>query len=497
MAKTPRAALTRIAATVTARYYQTSGATDGFYLDGRISGRREHRAADITLDREERGFFYAAFAHLPGSNQDDAAQNRVRKALDRIYNEVRQPGHNIDTEINELAECAVSVAGRITLQHDGVRQPYFAGIIIKDSELAAVTMGNGCAYLYRGDVLYPLTADDFPLDAIDYNGKPVSGLDVYCAGVAGTVRYSNIAQLQMDDCVIVCNKEIMEALGQREVLRMLYEAEDQSDAAGLIITAASAKLPGVPLQILIGFVESISSLDRTGRFNVTRTQSDVIASGSSAAAGRTGSAGPAVGAFATMPAAKAADDYLDDEIAGTETIKPALPGRQNRAMAGRSDRRNQVEEIYEADDDDFGDERGMTGRGRRIAFYVIIAVVCIGCLFAIYNMLFGNRDSNPTTTTTTTTISSTATSATTTDSTTTTGTTTSTTGSTTATTATTATQIQLPAEYTVKSGDTLSGIARRFYGSSSPTYIQLIMDTNSLTSDRLQPGDVLTIPVKP
>lgn len=499
MAKTPRAALTRIAATVTARYYQTSGATDGFYLDGRISGRREHRAADITLDREERGFFYAAFAHLPGSNQDDAAQTRVRKALDRILSEVKQPGHNIDTEINELAECAVSVAGRITLQHDGVRQPYFAGIIVKDSELAAVTMGNGCAYLYRGDVLYPLTADDYQLDAIDYNGKPVSGLDVYCAGVAGTVRYSNIAQLQLDDCVIVCNKEIMEALGQREVLRMLYEAEDQSDAAGLIITAASAKLPGVPLQILIGFVENISSLDRTGRFNVTRTQPDVASSGSSAgaAAGRTGSSGAATGAFAAVPAAKAAEEYIDDEIASDDVIKPAQPGRQNRAMAGRGDRRNQVEEIYEADDDDFGDERGMTGRGRRIAFYVIIAVVCIGCLFAIYNMLFGNRDSNPTTTTTTTTISSTATTATTSDSTTTTGTTTSTTETTTGTTATTSTKIQLPTDYTVKSGDTLYGIAQRFYGSGSPTNIQLIKDANSLTSDNLQVGDILTIPAKP
>jgi hypothetical protein len=291
MAKSPRAVLTRIAATVTARYYPSSGATDGFYLDGRISGRREHRAADITLDREERGFFYAVFAHLSGSGDNDAASARIRKALDKILNDVHQSGHNIDGEINELAECAVSVAGRITLQHDGVRQPYFAGIMVKDSELAAVTMGSGCAYLYRGDVLYPLTADDFPLDATDGNGKPVQGLDVYCAGVAGTVRYSNIAQLQLDDCVIACNKEIMDALGQREVLRMLYEAEDQTDAAGLIITAASAKLPGVPLQFLVGFVESISAADRTNRLALGRFQQETLPGSFapvSALAGRSG-----------------------------------------------------------------------------------------------------------------------------------------------------------------------------------------------------------------
>ncbi|MDW7656535.1 MAG: hypothetical protein SCM11_05090, partial [Bacillota bacterium] len=152
MAKSNKAAITRIATTVTARYYPTSGATDGFFLDGRLSGRREHRAADITLDREERGFFYAVYAHLAGSAQEDAASGQVRKSLDKIMNEVRQPGHNIDAEINELAECAVSVVGRIALKHDGMRQPYFAGILVRDSEMAAVTMGSGCAYLYRGDV---------------------------------------------------------------------------------------------------------------------------------------------------------------------------------------------------------------------------------------------------------------------------------------------------------------------------------------------------------
>jgi hypothetical protein len=50
------------------------------------------------------------------------------------------------------------------------------------------------------------------LKRIDLGGKNVPGHDVYSAGVAGTVRYSNIAKLQEDDCIIVCNKEVFEAL---------------------------------------------------------------------------------------------------------------------------------------------------------------------------------------------------------------------------------------------------------------------------------------------
>ena len=77
MAKSNKAAITRIATTVTARFYPTTGATDGFYLDGRLSGRREHRAADVTLDREERGFFYAVFAQLSGGATDENAVSSV------------------------------------------------------------------------------------------------------------------------------------------------------------------------------------------------------------------------------------------------------------------------------------------------------------------------------------------------------------------------------------------------------------------------------------
>lgn len=534
MAKSNKAAITRIASTVTARYYPTSGATDGFYLDGRLSGRREHRAADITLDREERGFFYAVYAHLSGAAQEDASSGQVRKSLDKIMNEVKQPGHNIDAEINELAECAVSVVGRIALKHDGMRQPYFAGILVRDSEMAAVTMGSGCAYLYRGDVLYPLTTDDYPLEAIDFAGKPVTGLDVYCAGVAGTVRYSNIAQLQLDDCLIVCNREVMEALGQREVLRMLYEAEDQADAAGMIMTSAAAKLPGTPMQFMIGFIENITSADRTGRVGLTRGSADTAATaGAATGAAAAGSAAAftATGRSKVQPAQPAVPKMAEDLPAEEDApdlmyTAPKKAGRttfadrtQPMPLKSRTSLPQDREPDPFADEDDsFGDEIDTYGRGRRIAFYVIIAAVCIGCIVLIYNMLF-NRNNEPAVTTTTTT-SSTATAAPTTSmtsgstetsgsqtsepSTTTTGTSAPTT---TPTTSATTNNTNIMTTHTVVAGDTIWGLAMKYYGKGDYDHMKLIADANDMTLIRdgdnirlegsIRVGDVLKIPNKP
>lgn len=475
MAKPAKAATTRIASTVTARYSPVSGATDAFYLDGRISGRREQRAADITLDREDRGFFYAVFAHTTSASADEPSSGRPKRALDRMHQNIKQTGRNIDSEINELADTAVEVAGRITLQHDSVRQPYFAGAVIRDSELAAITMGGGCAYLYRNDVLYPLTTDDYPLEPIDMDGNPVERLNIYCAGVAGTVRYSNIAQLQVDDCVILCNRELMEAVGQREMLRLLNDAEDQCDAAGLVMTAASAKAPGTSHQFLIGFVEAITPSERPARFANGRAVAE---------------AAVPVAAAAKM---KGFSENVESESARLDTMPVASFPREDRKV--RRQPASHDSELPFEENNMIYDEVDNSGRGKRIAFYAVIAVICIACVFAIYSMLF--KDKTPATTTTTTTATTATTAAT---SATTQATTiaTSSSGTTIATTATTQTTAVsgLPAKHTVVAGDSLYKIAKQYYGAANPTLYDLIKNANNMTSDNLQIGQVLTIPAR-
>lgn len=262
---------TRLATTVTARYVPSVGAVDAFYLDGRISGQREEQFADITLDREDRGAFFAVYASSRDSRSDAHNEDGNRQYLDQITNDLKRNNRrNIDYEINELAECVVNVSGRLTLADAAIRQPYFAGIIVKDGEMAAITLGRGVAYLYRDDALYPLTQDEFPMEAIDANGRKVGNMKDFAAGIAGTIRYSNIAQLKQDDCIIMCNKEVIETIGQRQMLRILDEAEDQCEAAGVVMDIASRENPHVSMQFMIGFVEDIVNIDRLGRSTLAR-----------------------------------------------------------------------------------------------------------------------------------------------------------------------------------------------------------------------------------
>lgn len=483
MAKTPHATVSRIATTVTARYFPGTGVTDSYYLDGRLTSRREHRAADVTLDREDRGFFYAAYAHQAGHGPDEVVAARIHKSLERILSDVKQNVRNIDAEINELAECAVDIAGRITLQHDGVRQPYFAGVMVKDAELAAITMGSGCAYLYRNDALYPLTHDDMQIEAIDYHGKPVAAQDIYCAGVAGTVRYSNIAQLQPDDCVLICNKDVLTALGQREMLRLLYEAEDQADAAGLIITAASAKIPGVPLQVIASFVESVAAVDRPTRQPAGRPDSLFSqVSGKIPAASRQGTSAAASPATSTAQTAVGAVSGL---------VPPVdLP---ERAMTDEDEIDSPYNRNY------FEKPRDEGSRIRRLALYMVVTAVAIGAIFALFNMIFG-KDGSPTATTGTTQIES-VTDATTEESILETTPVPSETTAETTTEETTSAPAETTAEpaggevvHTVASGDTFYSIAVKYLGDGSTETINKIKAFNNLTSDNLSLGQKIKIP---
>ena len=272
MAMGSRAVHTRLAITVNARYYPTEGVSDGFYIDGRIPGKREVRGADLTIDREDRNFLMSVFGRPAVDPADDSWVN----PLHSVGRQIKSGTTSIDTEINNLAELAVEVTGRSTLKEQDHRQPFFSGLVVMDGEVAAVTIGEGCAYLYRNDIIYPMTRDDYALEAIDFNGNAIESLDDYIAGSAGTIRYSNIAQLEVNDCVILCNLAVMEAVGQREMLRLMYEAEDQSDAAGMIMTQASAKNPGEPMQVAIGFVESVIAQERTGKLNLGRFATEAV-----------------------------------------------------------------------------------------------------------------------------------------------------------------------------------------------------------------------------
>jgi hypothetical protein len=263
MAKASRQANARISTTVNARYYPTDNVNDGFFLDGRFPGKREGRAADITLDREDRGSLFAIYGR---PESEDVSWQGV---LTDLSAEAKDGTRAIDESFNTLAESAIQVTGRTTLG-DGGREPYFAGIIVQDGEAAAVTLGDGGAYLYRRDALYALTNDDFPLEPIDFNGNPIEVVDEFAAGSAGTVRYSNIINLEQSDSLIVCNRALLAAIGQREFLRILNEAEDANEAAGLIVTQASAKSPGIPMQIVIAFINYIVPLEKRERLNLGR-----------------------------------------------------------------------------------------------------------------------------------------------------------------------------------------------------------------------------------
>ena len=455
------AKITRISTTITARYSPASGATDAYWLDGRILGPRETRAADITLDREDKGFLFSTFAtQSTGDIKRDL--DEVRSILEKTTLEVKHSGKNIDNQITDLAECGIGVAGRVSIQHEGVRQPFFAGIMVKDSEIAAVTMGRGCAYLYRNDTLFPLTKDDSPFEAIDHNGKSVPNIDIYCAGVAGTVRYSNIAQLQVDDCIIVCNREIMDAIGQREMLRILYESIDQSDAAGLVITAAASKLPGTPIQFMIGFVESISTGEKTAK----------------------------AGGFPMLSKSKSPSDKTDSKLSAMSAIT------QDDEDYAQDD---EIGEDIEDDEDGEIEEQYST-KSKRNAMLAVIAIVIIVCGVVIYSLVtgkFGINTGNVTPaisnssdesslvseSSSSLVVSSTITS------------TTSGVAPTKA-----AVSSTLPLKHVIASGELLPSIAKKYYNSSDNKYLDAIIAANkaaypSFTREKYQMGWEITIPI--
>ncbi len=268
MAKGITPTTTRLAATVNARYYPVEGVADAYCLDGKLPGKRETRSANMTMDRESRGFLIAVYGYpMDGRSKTDVG---TRSLID-LSNEMSGGNVTIDNAINDLAETALEVTGRLEVRQGASRDPYFAGIMVRDGEMAALTVGNGIALIFRHDVLYPLTSSVRDLKATDLYGDPVDGIDDFIAGDAGTISYSNIAQLEEGDRFILCNADLYQAIGQDGILRILSESDDQMDASGEMITYAAANMPGKPLQVIALSVEKLQLEDSTtSRFSLGR-----------------------------------------------------------------------------------------------------------------------------------------------------------------------------------------------------------------------------------
>ena len=145
---------------------------------------------------------------------------------------------------------------------------------------------------------------------------------------------------------------------------------------------------------------------------------------------------------------------------------------------------------------------------------MIIAAICVACLFLIYSMLFKDKDKPGTTTTTPTTQATgqvtpgQTSSGTTISSQTTSGSSSTTTSeSTTTTTTTTASDPGIMTTHTVVANDTIWGLAMKYYGNGDYEHMNLIAEANGMKLIRdgddvklegsIRVGDVLKIPNKP
>ena len=94
------AKITRLASTLIARYYPSQSYTDAFYMDGRLFGKREVRNADITIDKEEKGFFFSVFSHPTIPGYEPGMIPPYEPQLRGICNEVKFGRKPIDAMIS-------------------------------------------------------------------------------------------------------------------------------------------------------------------------------------------------------------------------------------------------------------------------------------------------------------------------------------------------------------------------------------------------------------
>lgn len=378
------AKISRIASTITSHEIKNDSLINSFYLDGRSNRFPQTNDIDITLDRSALGFYLT----ISSTRKADATRESIlekRRSQDEICEVLKDSAAaEIDSILNDMAENAIKIAGKYSLDtvHREAR-PYFSGLIVKSGELAAVTLGEASAFLYRNDALYPLTETEVKFDAVDSNGNQIANHDLYSAGRAGSIRYSNIAQLRVDDCIILTTDNVLNYLGQENLLKIFEETYDQQEAAEFVYEFMTTNYPDEPYQFMMSFVEDVFDVGKRYRgenFTSRDTQSTQVFSDDFNSLLNAGLAGASAGAVTNSdsivghdvdrdnreeevdpnadhaekdihPAEQVTDEVVDDEDDLESTAVYKRPSQSEIEMEARED-----EELAAELEEDLEDE---------------------------------------------------------------------------------------------------------------------------------------------
>lgn len=242
---------------------------DRVFANGRFLSPSSADYAQISLELNDSKCFFA----LSENMEDEESGISLTSDLKKFHQKAMTSSKDIQVKLDELVQCieqSGNLLHSVSLGENDLqeRKPSFAGILIDEGHIAAVNLGNCRIYKLEGDT-FKLLVNDYKRaerllkmgiisneQAEMLSGQQRSSMDEG----RSTVKKSDINSVREGTVYLICSNALAEAVNEDSIYDILGSNAGPDEAADQLVTEALRSEPEGSVTALVIKVESAGEI---------------------------------------------------------------------------------------------------------------------------------------------------------------------------------------------------------------------------------------------
>jgi len=267
--------------------YERESNANSFYMNGKFMS--EQNIDNVQASMENRGteYLFSVADNMNCSDDDKDAHISILKELSRYHEKITVSGGDIKSKIKELESKISDISRLITSVLEMNKVPAedprwgigFGSLLLSDGQFVAATAGNCRIYMMRDGMFRPLAAETSRakrmLDAMIRSGESEGDdTDVILPDEDpdSLVVVSDIYDVSEGDSFLICSDGLLKALGEEKIEDILSLRSDSSYIAYRLVDEAMKRSSSGDLTAMVVQVERIYEGSGSSRKAASRSK---------------------------------------------------------------------------------------------------------------------------------------------------------------------------------------------------------------------------------
>ena len=242
---------------------------DRIFANGRFLSPSSADYAQISLELSESKCFFA----LSENMEDEESGISLTSDLKKFHQKAMTSSKDIQVKLDELVQCieqSSNLIHSVSLGENDLqeRKPAFAGILIDEGHIAAVNLGNCRIYKLEGDTFKLLVNDYKRAERLLKMGIISNEQAEMLAGQQrasmdegrSTVKKSDINSVREGTVYLICSNALAETVNEDNIYDILGSNSGPDEAADRLVTEALRSEPESSVTALVIRIESAQDI---------------------------------------------------------------------------------------------------------------------------------------------------------------------------------------------------------------------------------------------